>query len=228
MEAWPPLRADALCALQWPAAYNAARRSCRIALGRSSGRTEPAWTEARPRVCLSLGSTSAERFDGFAVSVPEILRALADLDIEVVATVAPGAAVPRNVRVVPFLALHLLARTCAAVIHHGAFGTATTAALAGSAAAVAARTARRPYHATRMTRQGAGLAIPHDRATGENVRAALLRLLREARFAERAAALRGEMLALPTPNELVPELERLAARHRPETERSAGDRRVSA
>ncbi|TKK87219.1 activator-dependent family glycosyltransferase [Herbidospora galbida] len=185
----------------------------------------PQWlADGRRRIAVSLGSTSSERFDGFAVGVREILDALADVDAEIVATWAgDGRPVPGNVRLVPFLALHLLAPACAAVVHHGAFGTATAAGLAGVPQLSLPERHDAPYHATRMTRQGAGLAIPHDQATGENVRAALLRLLTEPRFAERAAALRAEMLALPAPNDLVPELERLTAACRPE--RSAGVRR---
>jgi hypothetical protein len=40
------------------------------------------------------------------------------------------------------------------------------------------------------------------------------RLLTEPRFTERATALRDEILALPTPNQLVPQLEALATKHR--------------
>ncbi|MFF4616608.1 activator-dependent family glycosyltransferase [Nonomuraea jabiensis] len=182
----------------------------------------PSWLRdepRRPRVCLTLGSTSAERFDGYAVSVQDILDALSGLDIEVVATLPEREAgklarVPGNTRIVPFIALHTLAPTCSAIIHHGAFGTATTTALYGVPQLSLPERHDAPFHAEKLTRQGAGIAIDYREATGETVREALLRLLREPAFRERAQALREEMLALPTPNDLVPELERLTEKYR--------------
>ena len=51
-------------------------------------------------------------------------------------------------------------------------------------------------------------------ASGQKVREHLLRLLGEPSFAEAAGRLRAEIEAMPTPNELVGELERLTAEHR--------------
>lgn len=178
------------------------------------------WDEPRkPRVCLTLGSTSAERFDGYAVSVQGILDALSGLDIELVATLPEREAaklsrVPGNTRIIPFIALHTLAPTCSAMIHHGAFGTATTTALYGVPQLSLPERHDAPLHAEKLTKQGAGLAVDYRAATGESVREALLRLLREPVFRERARELREEMLALPTPNDLVPELERLTEKYR--------------
>jgi glycosyltransferase (activator-dependent family) len=172
----------------------------------------------RPRVALTLGLTATEIFDGYNVPLAEILRAVAELDVELVATVAEReqaklGPLPGNVRVVPYVPWHAIVPTCAAVIHHGGAATLAT-------------TARHPvphlalhYHfdqpilARKLAAQGAGLEIHTSRATAENVRESVRRLLDEPAFARAAAALRDEMLALPTPNQLVPQLEALTAEH---------------
>ncbi|MBK1787871.1 activator-dependent family glycosyltransferase [Prauserella cavernicola] len=183
-----------------------------------NGRAEtPSWVwreSGRPRVCLTLGSTSAERFDGYAVNVADIIATLSDLDIELVATLPDDErdkmpALPDNVRTVPFIALHTLAPTCSAVIHHGAFGTATTTASCGVPQLSLPERHDAPYHAERLARHGAGIAINYREATGTAVRNALVRLLEDPTFARRALALRDEMSALPSPNEVVPMLERM-------------------
>ena len=180
----------------------------------------------RPRVCLTLGSTSTEGFDGYAVDVADIVRALADLPIELVATLSAQSrerlgALPANVRVVPFVALHALAPTCAVVIHHGAFGTASTAAFAGVPQLSLYERHDAPYQAARLTRYGAGLSIHYREATAETVRAAVGRLLTEPSFAARAADLRAELLAMPSPAEVVPALVELTGAGR---DRGSGPR----
>ncbi|MBR8745597.1 nucleotide disphospho-sugar-binding domain-containing protein, partial [Nocardiopsis sp. MG754419] len=87
----------------------------------------PRWLRAdpeRPRVALTLGLSAVERLAGYSVSVGEVLRSLAGLDVEVVATVAAShqrdlPELPDNVRVVEFAPLHALLPTCSAVVHHG-------------------------------------------------------------------------------------------------------------
>ena len=68
--------------------------------------------------------------------------------------------------------------------------------------------------AERLAGQGAGLVMRSGDASGPRVREHLLRLLGEPSFAESAGRLRAEIEAMPTPNELVPQLERLTAEHR--------------
>ncbi|MDQ0988734.1 UDP:flavonoid glycosyltransferase YjiC (YdhE family) [Streptomyces sp. V2I9] len=54
-----------------------------------------------------------------------------------------------------------------------------------------------------------------DQLTPERVRESLVRLLEDPAFREGAAALRKDVLAAPSPNEVVPVLEELTARHTP-------------
>jgi len=182
----------------------------------------PKWLQAppqRPRVALTLGSTATECYEGYTVPLSEILSALSDLDIELVATVAEAeqhklGTLPDNVRLVPYVPWHAIVPTCSAIIHHAGAATMGT-------------TIRHPvpqlalhYHFDQpilghlLEEQGAGLQIHTSEATGENVRESVRRLLTEPRFAERAAALCDELHALPTPNEVVPTIEELTTKHR--------------
>jgi UDP:flavonoid glycosyltransferase YjiC (YdhE family) len=62
--------------------------------------------------------------------------------------------------------------------------------------------------------QGAGLAMPMAEVTGARVREAVRRLLAEPAFRANAGRLRREVEDMPTPNQLVPELERLTVKYR--------------
>ncbi|MGI5288132.1 activator-dependent family glycosyltransferase [Nonomuraea polychroma] len=174
----------------------------------------------RPRVCLTLGTTSTERFGGYAVGVKELLDALGDLDVEVVATLpdkeqAELGAVPANARLVTFAPLNALAPTCAVVINHGGPGTLFTTLLHGAPQLVLPSKFDEPFLAAYLAKNGAGLALPSHEATGAEVRKHVVRMLDDPSFAANARSLwEKDMLALPTPNQAVPELERLAIMHR--------------
>ncbi|MET8054996.1 activator-dependent family glycosyltransferase [Streptosporangium sp. NPDC005286] len=178
------------------------------------------WTPPRrPRVALTLGTTATEHFGGYAANVQDILDALADLDIEVVATIAESEQaklrrVPDNARLVSYVPLHALVPTCTAVIHHGGAGTLSTVALHGIPQLALPYHFEGPLISRRLAEHGAGLAIPSALGTGPAVRKALLRLLNDPVFRDRATGLRNEVRALPTPNELVPQLEELTAKYR--------------
>ncbi|MGW2261847.1 activator-dependent family glycosyltransferase [Streptomyces sp. NPDC001780] len=174
---------------------------------------------ARTRVALTLGLSATDRFGGYVLPVGEILRALGDLDIEVVATIAQQerkklGPVPDNVRVVTFAPLHALLSTCTAVIHHGGAGTVATSSLLGLPQLIVPDQGDGEYAATRMAEQGAGILLQPADADGPSVRARLERLLREPVFTRRAAELREEVRALPTPHEVAGRLEELVARLR--------------
>ncbi|WP_369524408.1 nucleotide disphospho-sugar-binding domain-containing protein, partial [Streptomyces griseus] len=57
-------------------------------------------------------------------------------------------------------------------------------------------------------------AVGHaDQLTAKELRDHLVRVLDEAEFTENAARLRTEMIAMPSPNDIVPVLEKLTAEH---------------
>ncbi|GAA3947163.1 DUF1205 domain-containing protein [Actinomadura viridis] len=173
----------------------------------------------RPRVCVTLGVSAREDRGSDFVPLDALLEAMADLDVEVVATLNGGqreelSAVPDNVRLVDFVPLNALLPGCAAIVHHGGSGTWQTAALHGVPQITLPNLWDAPLKGRQMEKLGAGLTVPPDRLTPGLLRDAVVRVLKEPSFAEAAARMRAEMLAEPSPAEIVPTLERLAARHR--------------
>jgi UDP:flavonoid glycosyltransferase YjiC (YdhE family) len=182
----------------------------------------PAWLQRppdRPRVALTLGSTATEVYGGYAVPLGDILRAVAELDVELVATVPESerpalGPMPGNVRLVPYVPWHAIVPTCAAVVHHAGLATMATTALH------AVPQLALPYHFDQpllgrlLTSQGAGLTIEPPGITGESVREGVRRLLTDPRFADRATALRDEIQAMPAPNALARRIEALTAERR--------------
>jgi glycosyltransferase (activator-dependent family) len=175
----------------------------------------PEWLRVpadRPRVAITLGTSATEVFAGYTVSVQDILTALSDMDIEVVATVPEAEQrklerVPDNARLVSYVPLHALAPTCSAVINHAGFGTFLTTALHGVPQLTMPWDFDEPEIARRAAVRGAALSL--DKVTEDSVRDHVHRLLTEPAFRRKAAHLRDEMLAMPTPGQLVGELEKL-------------------
>ncbi|MFC4535903.1 activator-dependent family glycosyltransferase [Sphaerisporangium dianthi] len=181
----------------------------------------PRWLReppGRPRVCLTLGTSATQVFGGYRLDIEELVTALSGLDVEVVAAV-PGAGsggwrVPGNVRVVDFVPLHVLAGTCAVVVHHGGWGSACTSGVNGVPQLVLAEQFDGPPLARRLVAQGGALALEEGRVSGVGVAEGVVRLLEDPGFGRGAARLRERMLAMPAPAEVVPALEQLAAEHR--------------
>ncbi len=179
--------------------------------------TVPDWLReppVRPRVAMTLGLTATEIFNGYNVPLAEIVESLADLDIELVVTIAESeqqrlGTIPDNVRVVSYVPWHTLVPTCTAVIHHAGAATLATTARYPVPQLALHYHFDQPILARKLAQHGAGLEIHTSRATGSNVRDAVARLLTEPAFRDRATHLRDEIHALPTPNELVPQLEGL-------------------
>lgn len=184
----------------------------------------PDWVSApppRPRVVVSLGNSLDVVLGRPLVPLAEVLEALADVDAEIVVLGgeeldAPAAGkVPPNVRPAGFVPLAALLPTCAAIVHHGGFGTWSTSALYGvPQLLLSIRHADLWVKARRTADAEAGLYLHAPAANAEEIRAGVLRLLTEPRFADGAAALRREMAETPAPLGVVAELERLAGKHR--------------
>jgi glycosyltransferase (activator-dependent family) len=177
----------------------------------------PRWLQTppkRPRIGLTMGLSATEHFGGYTIGVQDILTALGELDVEVVATVADKerdrlAHIPPNTRVIPYVPLHAFAPTCSAVIHHAGAATMATVSRYGVPQLALHLHFDQPALARRLAAQGTGIAIDTGAATGEAVATAVDRLLTESCFAERATALKEEIRQLPSPNRLVAEIERL-------------------
>jgi glycosyltransferase (activator-dependent family) len=172
----------------------------------------------KPRVALSMGISLTDHEAGYSVAVQDVLDHLVKLDVEVVATLpdvekAKLARVPDGVRIVPYAPLEALAATCSAVVSHGGFGTFLTTARHAVPQLCAPWDFDGPVFAARAAAQGGALTVRADQATGAVVADAVARLLSEATFAERARALREEILAMPTPNEVADHLAELAVKY---------------
>ncbi|MCK7624208.1 activator-dependent family glycosyltransferase [Streptomyces sp. RS10V-4] len=170
----------------------------------------------RPRVALTMGLTVADHGLAYPVDLQDVLDAVADLDIELVATVKDEARqrlarIPDNARLVPYVPMQALLPTCAAVIHHAGVGTLTTAAFYRVPQLAVPWDVDQPLLSARLAAQGAGLTTHSTEATGQIIRDSLLRLLSEDRFRDAADRLRAETLAVPDANALVAELEQRAA-----------------
>jgi glycosyltransferase (activator-dependent family) len=188
----------------------------------------PAWVYDPPerrRVCLTLGFSHRESH-GIEASAGELLEAVADIDAEVIATfnakqLDSFTTVPGNVRLVDFVPLTTLLPTCSAIVHHGGPGSFTSALENGVPQLIVPGTY---WHekwwgpvafARGLEDRGAGAYVADsDQITAELLRTHLLRVLDDPSFAAAAARLRTERLGTPAPNDLVPLLERLTARHR--------------
>jgi UDP:flavonoid glycosyltransferase YjiC (YdhE family) len=183
----------------------------------------PSWLARppeRPRVLLSLGVTGRAENGGADARVAAVLDAVADLDVEVVATVTAAQIgdeqkVPDNVRIIDYLPLTQVMPTCSAVIHHGGFGTFFAAAAHRVPQMIVLEELGSPLNSSRyLLARGAGVALPSDGLTAAQVARELSRMLTEPSFRRGAGAVYADLAAAPSPGELVPVLERMAAQFR--------------
>ncbi|MEU5884526.1 activator-dependent family glycosyltransferase [Spirillospora sp. NPDC047279] len=185
----------------------------------------PHWLRApapRPRVCITFGVSDWIQAFMPGERVSELLEALSDLDVEIIATLNEEqrervTKVPDNARVVDFVPLNDLLPSCALVVHHGGIGTKCNAELHGVPQIILPFGVDTTVMGQRVEELGAGLSLPIEELTTEGLRDMVVRVLEDPSFAEAAGRLRAETLAEPTPNELVPVLERLTAEHRGES-----------
>jgi glycosyltransferase (activator-dependent family) len=164
---------------------------------------------ARPRIGLSLGTTAALRLGGYTVDVATLLEGLAELDVEVVATLPATeqrklGAVPGNARLVEYVPLHALAPTCAAMVTHGGPGTVLTGLAHGVPQLLSpnARMFDIPVLAGLVEEAGAGRVVDPDRLDAATVAEGVRALLEDPRHTRAAHALRARMEAMPTPADL--------------------------
>ncbi|WP_017587968.1 activator-dependent family glycosyltransferase [Nocardiopsis ganjiahuensis] len=170
----------------------------------------------RPRVGLSLGTSTAAWLGRFGIDVPMVLEGLSDLDVEVVATLpedeqAKLGAVPGNVRLVDYVPLHALAPTCDAMVTHGGTGTVLTGLAHGVPQVVAPRpTFDEPLLASAVAARGAAVVLDPERVDPDTVGAAVRTLVNEPGPARAARELGREIADLPTPAQLADTLTALA------------------
>ncbi|PKV95034.1 L-2-deoxyfucosyltransferase/glycosyltransferase DesVII [Amycolatopsis echigonensis] len=179
----------------------------------------PSWVlerPERPRVMLTLGISNRQVLGVEETSVGDLLDGLADLDLEVIATLnasqlASVRSIPDNVRAVDFVPMNELLASCSAIVHQGGGATISNAVVNGVPQLVIPGTTwSERGSAVAQAKRGNGLLVDLEDVTPASVRAGVCRLLEEPSFRECALEVRDEMLATPTLDDLVPELERLA------------------
>jgi hypothetical protein len=199
--------------------------------------TVPPWVD-RPaegrRVCVTLGLSHRDRNFGVAASASSLFEAVAGLDVEVVATLSasqlePGTPVPDNVRVVEFVPLNALLPTCSAIVHCGGAGTFAGAVENGVPQLIVPNTYWSEkwwgplVMANGIEEQRAGIYVGDaDQVTAGMLHDSLSRVLKEPQYAANAARLAAEVAGMPSPNEIVPALERLTREHQRGRRRAAG------
>ncbi|MER7779707.1 nucleotide disphospho-sugar-binding domain-containing protein [Streptomyces sp. NPDC096191] len=187
--------------------------------------TVPGWLTGpprAPRVLMTFGDSANDgpvRLPLPVERLQEILDSVADLEMELVLALPPDSRrklreVPANTRLVESVPLAEVLPTCSAVVHHGGTWSFGCALRYGVPQLLVGRAFDAPLKFSCLDRAGAGLTMTPAEADGPTVRAALVRLLRDAALRANARRLREEMLAMPSPNELAHTLRDVAAAHR--------------
>ncbi|MDO0926677.1 DUF1205 domain-containing protein [Streptomyces sp. TG1A-8] len=180
----------------------------------------PAWLalpRRRPRICLTLGSMLPRhgRLD-FPGRLLALAGALAGAGTEVVIAVDDDIArgwerLPEGVVAAGRFPLDRALTGCDLLVSHGGAGSALAALVHGVPQVCLPQTADQFENAERVAAAGAGAALPPD-ASPEAVRDGARTVLDGAAFRERARAVAAEIARQPSPVEVVPLLEGLAAR----------------
>ncbi|MEV4613456.1 nucleotide disphospho-sugar-binding domain-containing protein [Kitasatospora sp. NPDC049258] len=165
----------------------------------------------RRRIAVTLGTVLTE-VDGVR-AITGLVRQAARVDADFLLAVGGAdlgalGELPDNVRPLPWVPLAELLDASDAIVHHGGSGTMLTAAVAGVPQLLL------PQGADHFTNADAaetlGFAL---RSTGEGVDAELLeRLLTDEGLQKAATTVRAQIAELPTPAELVAELEAVVRR----------------
>ena len=180
----------------------------------------PDWLVApqlRPRTLVTWGNitTATNGVEGFLI--PTVLRALRDMDIEVVVAVKKSdrallGDVPDNARIVEEVPIHVLLPTCAATINQSGASTVMTAAACGVPQLVLPRVGDQTFVSDRLGACGAGVCLPAGQVDTESIAAGLTEILADgSETAAAAARLRREVESAPSLPQTVAAMEELVA-----------------
>ncbi|MHB8221021.1 MAG: glycosyltransferase [Acidimicrobiales bacterium] len=182
----------------------------------SGGSTRP--TPGRAKVYVTLGTIfNQESGDLFG----RVLAGLADLPVEVIATVGhqidPSEVghPPPNVRVEPFIPLADVLADTDVVVSHGGSGTVIAALAFGIPQVVLPLGADQPLNADRCVALGVGIALDALDSTPTAIGEATVTLLWAQTYRARANQVRAEIASLPDARHAAALLERLAGTRAP-------------
>nr|AAB08020.1 glycosyltransferase [Streptomyces sp. C5] len=182
----------------------------------------PDWLREPPRhprrLCLTLGVSLGEATGAGTVAASDVLAAVDGLDVEVVATLSRNCqelgTLPANVRAVDFVRLNALLPSCSGIIHHGGSGTFMTALAHATPQLIVPDMmwdAMEKAHG--LARSGAGGYVDAKDVSPDLLRERVLDLFDDPSYAAGARRVRAEIVGTPSPNDIVPVLERLTAEH---------------
>ncbi|MDQ2826195.1 MAG: glycosyltransferase, partial [Actinomycetota bacterium] len=181
-----------------------------------AGEALPAWVPdllPQPTVYVTLGT-----LDNDAPGVIEAaVEGLREEPVNLIVTVGPNrdpeelGPQPANVHVERYVPQSLLLAHCDVIVAHGGSGTTLAALGHGLPLVVLPQGANQFWNAERCAALGVGIRLlPHE-VDAASVRRAVRAVLDDPSYRERAAALAGEIAAMPAPAEVVPLLESLVA-----------------
>lgn len=218
----------------------------------------------RPRVAMSLGESTRRYVKGDWGRTPKVFRAVAGLDIEVIATLSDMQmegidAIPGNVRAIEWVPLSHLLPTCSAIIHHGGTGTFSASCAFKMPQIVCDSGESLLMHpveidanimedgtyrigfefgvredlvekvttweqpgkkleatptSTYVLNRGAGRRLNHLTQSVDEIAALIQQVVSDPAYLDGAQAIYDSWLAMPSPADVVPSLERLTAEHR--------------
>jgi UDP:flavonoid glycosyltransferase YjiC (YdhE family) len=179
----------------------------------------PGWLQrpaVHPRVCVTAGTMMAGA--GFAgqMDLTGIIRAVAELDVEVVVAVDPAqqprlGQMPDNVRLAGApLALRLVLPTCAALVQQGGASTTMTALAYGVPQLILPQVSDQHFNGERLAATGAGTWLAPEQASSGQIRDLVGEFIGDRHWRERAALMRERVRQMPAPAAVVPVLTTLA------------------
>jgi len=189
----------------------------------------PSWVFDKPkrrRVCITLGISHRDaNIHGTTVRASDLFEAVADLDVEVVATLNASqlgdVRIPDNVRTVDFIPLSALLPSCTAIVHEGGCGTFASAIERGIPQVIVPNDFKvekwwgSVAMANAVESRGAGIyAANAGSVTPDILRDSLKQVLEDPSYAANARRVCSEVKALPTSNDVVPLIEKLTAEYR--------------
>jgi UDP:flavonoid glycosyltransferase YjiC (YdhE family) len=167
----------------------------------------------RPRICVTWGTTAA-MLDGGKTVLPQVVHALAEMDVEIVVAASRTELdqigdLPGNVRVAENLPLHLLMPTCDAIVNQAGPGTILTAAAYAVPQVLVPKTADTPMIAACFDTTGACVVVDIDKGGAGDITSAVTAALTDESIRAAARKVHDEIADTPAPSELVHTLESL-------------------
>ena len=178
---------------------------------------------ARPRVCISLGTTPTDERDHCLRALTE---ELSDLDGEVVVTgidqTTGNPVLPGHIRTAAWLPHDQVFPTCDVIVDHGGSAVTMNALRFGLPQLLLPRTADQKQNAHRLVQCGVARSVDLGERPEGLLRQEVEWLLTEDAHRGHARRLRSEIEEMPAPGQVVAALEELAASGRGRTAAAAG------